>query len=533
MRREIRDIIEMMRKYVKKQIQKQLDEMPGVHRHIMNAFLAGSADNARTLLAACQEAAIAVGNTIEETEKGTVPGDAVVARIETYCELVYELWQKAEDICGPRAAADEAGCVIGEPGAHGDSALFGVSGAHGSSAVPGKSGTHGDSVPFGVSGARERSVLSAQRGKQARPTQPNRRMEEAHSRLQQLDRSVLEIKEHIQTDIPERLEIAFLPYKASMWDCLESVWEAAAADPDCETYVVPIPYLDKGPDDTFTDIHCEADKFPPDVPVISWQEYDIAARHPDIIYIHNPYDNVNNVTSVHPSFYAKELKKHTDMLVYIPYFVCMNDQIEDHFCVLPGTIFADRVIVQSETVRQAYIEAYHKFEKENHIEGHVGNAEEKFVALGSPKYDRVLKTTRENVEIPDDWRRKMINSDGSFKKVILYNTTVTQILEHREKVLEKIRSVFDLLWERDDVVLLWRPHPLSLTTCGSVSAQLSEEYRALTEEYRAQDWGIYDDTADLHRAIALSDAYYGDMSSVVELYRMTGKPIMIEDVELV
>ena len=155
------------------------------------------------------------------------------------------------------------------------------------------------------------------------------------------------------------------------------------------------------------------------------------------------------------------------------------------------------------------------------------------MALGSPKYDKALKTTRENVEIPDDWRRKITNSDGSFKKVILYNTTVTQILEHREKVLEKIRSVFDLLQKRDDVVLLWRPHPLSLTTCRSVSAQLSEEYRALTEEYRAQDWGIYDDTADLHRAIALSDAYYGDMSSVVELYRMTGKPIMIEDVELV
>ena len=199
MRRDIRDIIETMRKYVKKQIQKQLDEMPGVHRHIMNAFLAGSADNARTLLAACQEAAIAVGNTIEETEKGTVPGDAVVARIEAYCELVYELWQKAEDICGPRAAANEAGCVIGQTGTHGHSVPLGVSGAHGSSAVPGKSGTHGDSALFGEPGTRERSALSGSREKQARSAQTNRRMEEAHSRLQQLDRSVLDIKEHIQT----------------------------------------------------------------------------------------------------------------------------------------------------------------------------------------------------------------------------------------------------------------------------------------------------------------------------------------------
>ncbi len=468
-----------MRKYKKKQIQNSLDKILHAQKLVMQFLLTGSAEEARNLLTGCQESVIAAGNAIEETEAGTAPGDAVIGRIEAYCELVYELWQKAGEL----------------------------------SAASGK--RHA---------LREGTVLSGQAGI---------RLKEACDKLQELDQAIHDIKEHIQADLPERLEIAFLPYKASMWDCLESVWEAADADPDCDAYVVPIPYLDRGPDDTFTDIHCEADKFPKNVPVVSWQEYDIAARHPDVIYIHNPYDNVNNVTSVHPSFYAKELKKHTDMLVYIPYFVCMNDHIEDHFCVLPGTIFADRVIVQSETVRQAYIEAYHKFEKENHIEGHVGNAEEKFVALGSPKYDKVLKTTRENVEIPDDWRRKITNSDGSFKKVILYNTTVTQILEHREKVLEKIRSVFDLLQKRDDVVLLWRPHPLSLTTCRSVSAQLSEEYRALTEEYRAQDWGIYDDTADLHRAIALSDAYYGDMSSVVELYRMTGKPIMIEDVELV
>lgn len=468
-----------MRKYKKKQIQNSLDEILHAQKLVMQFLLTGSAEEARNLLTGCQEAVIAAGNAIEETEAGTAPGDAVIGRIEAYCELVYELWQKAGEL----------------------------------SAASGK--RHA---------LREGTVLSGQAGI---------RLKEACDKLQELDQAIHDIKEHIQADLPERLEIAFLPYKASMWDCLESVWEAAAADPDCEAYVVPIPYLDRGPDDTFTDIHCEADKFPKNVPVVSWQEYDIAARHPDVIYIHNPYDNVNNVTSVHPSFYAKELKKHTDMLVYIPYFVCTNDHIEDHFCVLPGTIFADRVIVQSETVRQAYIEAYHKFEKENHIEGYVGNAEEKFVALGSPKYDKVLKTTRENVEIPDDWRRKITNSDGSFKKVIFYNTTVTQILEHREKVLEKIRSVFDLLQKRDDVVLLWRPHPLSLTTCRSVSAQLTEEYRALTEEYRAQDWGIYDDTADLHRAIALSDAYYGDMSSVVELYRMTGKPIMIEDVELV
>ena len=43
------------------------------------------------------------------------------------------------------------------------------------------------------------------------------------------------------------MEAIFLPYKASMWDSLESVWKAADADPECDAYVIPIPYYDKNP----------------------------------------------------------------------------------------------------------------------------------------------------------------------------------------------------------------------------------------------------------------------------------------------
>ena len=46
-------------------------------------------------------------------------------------------------------------------------------------------------------------------------------------------------------------------------------------------------------------------------------------------------------------------------------------------------------------------------------------------------------------------------------------------------------------------------------------------------------WKLLIDTADLHRAIALSDAYYGDWSSVVSLYEKTGKPILIQNADIV
>ena len=108
----------------------------------------------------------------------------------------------------------------------------------------------------------------------------------------------------LSEQIPDRLEIVFLPYNSSMWDSLESVWMAAAADEDCDTYVVPIPYYDRSPDGTFSRYYYEGDKLPDYVPVTHYENYDIQNRWPDIVYIHNPYDQYNYVTSVDPRFYS-------------------------------------------------------------------------------------------------------------------------------------------------------------------------------------------------------------------------------------
>ncbi|MCI5568042.1 MAG: hypothetical protein MR375_09390, partial [Veillonellaceae bacterium] len=122
--------------------------------------------------------------------------------------------------------------------------------------------------------------------------------------------------------VRKKKEIVFLPYKAAMWDSLESIWKAAYADKEhCNTYVVPIPYADRNPDYTARDWHHEIDLFPDYVPVIDYRNIDLEAMHPDVIFIHNPYDNCNAVTSVDSMFYSDKLKHYTDNLVYVPYFV--------------------------------------------------------------------------------------------------------------------------------------------------------------------------------------------------------------------
>ena len=107
-----------------------------------------------------------------------------------------------------------------------------------------------------------------------------------------------ELLEHIMAETGKeehfKKEMVFLPYKASMWDSLESVWRAAYEDRDnCLAYVIPIPYCDRNPDGTAKEWHCERDLFPKDVPTLDWQEVDLKTMHPDVIFFHYPYDDCN------------------------------------------------------------------------------------------------------------------------------------------------------------------------------------------------------------------------------------------------
>lgn len=349
------------------------------------------------------------------------------------------------------------------------------------------------------------------------------------SLLNNIHQLIEKVSLSIRRDIPDsKLEVVFLPYMASMWDSLESIWLAARDDPDCETYVIPIPYYDKQPDGALGQLHYEGTQFPDYVPVTSWTAYSVADRHPDVIYIHNPYDGHNNVTNIHPDYYARELRKYTDMLVYVPYFVTM-ETVPEHLCILPGTMYANKVIVQSEPIQQDYIEAFHRFEEEGNCKGFFGRLEDKFLPLGSPKFDKVISAMKEDYEIPDDWDKKLRTPDNKEKKVILYNTSIEAFLSNKGKYLEKIAAVLEAFKGSKEFVLLWRPHPLIGATIASRSSELYEGYLSIVQKFKDEGWGIYDDSPELNRAIAVSDAYYGDGSSVAALYQKTGKPILIQE----
>ncbi|MPM42951.1 hypothetical protein SDC9_89623 [bioreactor metagenome] len=324
------------------------------------------------------------------------------------------------------------------------------------------------------------------------------------------------------------MEVVVFPYKASMWDSLESVWLAAQDDPQCDAYVVPIPYFDRLPDGSLGQMHDEGDLYPDYVPVVNWRAYDTRARHPDVVFIHYPYDHANHVTSVHPDYYSDRLKGLTDLLAYVPYFVAM-EELQEEFCLCPGVFNADKVFVQSEKIRRAYIQALKKYQGAPRGAAEREHLESKYEALGSPKFDKIVNAKEASFQFPDAWKRLLYRPDGSRKRVVLYNTTVTGLLRGNGSVLRKLRYVFDSFAAQDDFLLLWRPHPFNLTAYQTMRPQLLHDYLGIIDDYKSKGFGIYDDSPDLDRAIAVADAYYGDGSSLVALFQCAGKPVILQD----
>ena len=440
-----------------------VDSLEKINDSIIKNIDAGVQVSMETLVD-CQDSAIAVGNEIEQ-QYGSA-GEETVHLLEAYCENLYQMSSKPEDIASCRKLGKK------------------------------------------------------------------------------IQKQLVQIRNHVKYDFPEdKKEIVFLPYKASMWDSLESVWRAADADPDCEAYVIPIPYFDKNPDGSFKEEHYEGNQYPKDVPITRYDEYDLETRRPDVIYIHNPYDECNHVTSVHPYFYSKNIRNYTDKLVYIPYFILKEIEPDNqaaidsmkHFCFIPGTIYADQVIVQSENMRQIYINEYMKAAKEMGLGGeHTDRKflEQKFKGTGSPKIDKVLHTKKEDLEIPGEWLKIIEKPDGSWKKIIFYNTSVSALLKHGEKMLKKMESSFGIFKEnKDEIALLWRPHPLIQATIESMRPQLWVEYQQIKDKYIEEGWGIYDDTPNVDRAVVVSDAYYGDPSSVVQVAENAGRAALIQNVD--
>lgn len=311
---------------------------------------------------------------------------------------------------------------------------------------------------------------------------------------------------------PVKYEIVFMPYKSSMWDSMESIWRAAQNDESCECFVMPIPYYDRNPDRTLGQMHYEGNQIPDYVKITKPDEYNIMARTPDIVYIHNPYDEYNYVTSVHPDFYSYKIKPYTNMLVYVPY--CIHgayETIEDalNMVSVPQMKNADIIVAQSDNHKQLLIKS--------------GHNSDNIIVTGTPKIDYALTLCNNYNVVPCEWKDKLTG-----KKVILLNSSISFLLRIRDwpdftmDIIKKICS-------NNAAALIWRPHPLLKATIKSMRPDLMKGYNDIMEYIELCNNAVVDTQNDVTPAIVSSDGLISDYSSIIFQYMATGKPVLCNE----
>lgn len=315
--------------------------------------------------------------------------------------------------------------------------------------------------------------------------------------------------EGLAQEIKAKVKIAFFPYKYSMWDSLESIWIAASRDSNCECQVVPIPYYTRDENGNFSLLHYEGEAYAKACRIIDYKEYFLEKEQPDIMYIHNPYDQYNKVTRVDPRFFSGELKKYGGILVYVPYYLsgdCMEyENLNIAYC--KGIINSDYIILQSEELKKAY--------------KYWGFPEKRLLALGSPKIDAVKRISQKELFLDKKWEMVI---EG--KKTILLNTSIGSVLYDNNYLL-KLKTDVQTVLSEDKLALIWRPHPLLYDTIRGMDSASTEQYEELVRIITNAANAVLDTNSDAAAAIKFSDAMISDYSSLVLQYTFTGKPTFL------
>lgn len=373
-------------------------------------------------------------------------------------------------------------------------------------------------------------ILECVRGEEIQPVNSLEKAEELSEKLEDLARnahgitrdqvgSVLgaleELKVLLNRELVIKLNVAFLPYKVSMWDSLETIYQTAANDKDCIAKVVPIPYYELENDKRVP--RYEGDRFPADIPIVHYTSYNLEEEQPDVIFVHNIYDQYNTLTRVYDEFFTSNLKKFTDMLVYVPY--CISSFIppkKGGYSVaytLPTIANVDKVAVVGHHIEKAAIRD--------------GVPREKILVLGSPKLDRMARVLNEGPEYPREW-------DSVIKGRTVYLLDTGCLFFANSDPFEKVAMLTNILNITnidENSALIWRPHPLTRAAVKRYTPYLLQYYDTLVKGIQGAENPLYprvifDQTNDYMSALGVADVLVSSNGSLLRAFLLTERRVI-------
>ena len=334
------------------------------------------------------------------------------------------------------------------------------------------------------------------------------------------------ISDAIDSEIVNRRSVLFLPVKAKHFSSMRMAYEMETATPDTDVYVMPLPYYYKEYDGSFKDeMHIDTEEFiKANIPVTDYSRFDLSLLCPEKIYINSAYDEYNMAVSVDTRFYARNVKKYTEKLIYIPYFKLMEfDRANypcwynmQYYCTVPGVVMADKVYVQSENTRKMYIAKLNEW---------AGN--EQYTEIWEQKIDVYNESCEKHSE--DELR------DAGSKKTIVWFVSAGSLAEFGDKYIEKAYRNLDVFaLSKDKLKVLLNSEPFLDEMIKNYSDELYKKWTGFIDEFNRSGIGevvsqVEEKSVDV---LLKATAYYGDPSYICKDFILMKKPVMLQNVEV-
>ena len=305
-----------------------------------------------------------------------------------------------------------------------------------------------------------------------------------------------------KTNLKYKLRILFVAELGSKWDSMKSVYEAFLERDDCDIDVVlePIFRATQLPNgETKAEIIYDDWLTPLGINHIPYKEYDMATIQPDITFISQPYESVTI-----PMFWPENIAKYSK-LVYVPYYAAraLNNVVITSFFKMKAEGYAWKIVCQSNKMKE-YYEQFSSRKGDN------------VLVTGLPKWDYPLSLSKKNTPCPESWKEKLTN-----RKVFLLNTHFSTPIRQSEDL-----DIISFFINRDDVALIWRPHPMTETVAKVYNENQYKDFLELKNTVMNSKNTIFDDHDSYAFSFVWSDALISEYSSsMVSQYLFMKKPI--------
>lgn len=301
-------------------------------------------------------------------------------------------------------------------------------------------------------------------------------------------------------------KVLFIVYRVEWWGCLDSLCRQECLKEDTLVYVMPVPRYEwdmRTKQLNLTKMHFEPEQLaailPQGATMVDHREFSLDQGF-DRIYIHNPHDNTYAVDAVEMKYFSGSLKSYTKKLIYVPHLL--------HIGGIPEEYLHSPVYDNVDSIYLADGRAKYSLDVQH-------DRKVEIVASGIPEYLESLTSQQQNKQ-----------------KKLLFCLSYNNLYYGTEKLIRKIRQVFDVLKNYRDILVVFRPDEDILARYAWENGSGRRDYEELIAYFRKERIGIFDESPDLYRAAAEADGILSFGHPMDHLFSIQGKYVLHLDEEL-